>query len=140
MAQNIGDRLAKSQRQNVLDRRCQIHLQVSDRLQLDASRCERIAGNGEFVEERRLMPSSNALPDRRQCIASYAFHLIGFLCDATQVRRGQSLDELASHDDGGEGLTCDVVDVAGDPFPLGDGGEMSDPAVLSPELVRTMVP
>ena len=55
------------------------------------------------------------------------------------VRRGQSLDELASYDDGREGLACDVVDVAGDPFPLGDGGEMGDSAVLGSGHDRAMV-
>ena len=137
MAQNIGDRPRKSQRQGVLDRRCQIDLEFSERLQFGLPRRRIAACDSEFVEQRRLMPSSNAVPDRRQCIAGNAFHLIGFLGGATLIRRGQSLDELASHDDGGEGLACDVVDVASDP--LGDGGEMSDPAVLSPERDRSMV-
>jgi hypothetical protein len=140
MAKDIGDRLAKSQRQNVLDRRGQIDLQVSHRLQLGPGRGERIAGNDDFVGQRSLMPPGHAFPDRSQCLASYAFHLVGFLRGALLVRRSQSLDELASHDDGGEGLAGDVVDVASDPFPFGDGGEMGDAAVLSLESDRAMVP
>src|SRR5690606_15291567 len=67
------------------------------------------------------------------------FYLTRFFGGATRIREHQSLDKLAAHSDRREGLTGDVVDVASDPFALGDRGEMRDAAVLGAKGDRSMI-